>query len=146
MRQVRWNLIGAKASQLFKRRAEIGFEDELFVVFQVKKKRVITEAGEFLAEEADIFARCPGVNYLRRAAIGKNARPVSVHLIKALDGIILRTQGHAAVFVFRNGDRHRVAKSAELVREIVHVDRAVRAEIVIESKENIAHCRAGRGL
>jgi hypothetical protein len=56
-----------------------------------------------------------------------------------LDGIVLFAETSAAVSVFGDGDRGRMAKRRELVREVVNVDSTVGAEIVIENEEDVAH-------
>jgi hypothetical protein len=75
----------------------------------------------------------------RRLAIRKNAGPLAIHLVEALDRIILFAEARAAIGVFRDGNRGRMAKLRELVREIMDVNRAVGAEIVIENEEDVAH-------
>jgi hypothetical protein len=86
------------------------------------------------------------MNYFRRPAIWEKAGPVAIHLVEGLHAIILRPQTSAAVLAL--GDRHGrgVPEKAELVGEIVNVNGAVRAKIVVESKENVAHLRARRRL
>ena len=145
MRKIRRSL-DARAKQLLERHSEIHFEDQLLVVFQVNEEREIAETGQLLAKEPDVFARRPGVDDVGRAPIGKNGGPVSVELVEALHGIVLRAQSRTAVFVFGNSHGRRMAKGGELVREVMHVDGAVRAEVVIEDKENVTHARAERRL
>ena len=139
MREVRWNLDRARASQFFERHPEVYFEDELLVVFQVNEEREIAEAGELLAEEPHVFARGPGPDYIRRPAIGKYTRPISVDLLEAMHGIILRARGPADVVTFGKRHRRGMAEGGELVRKIVHVDSAVCAEVVVENEEDVAH-------
>jgi hypothetical protein len=112
----------------------------------MNKKREVTEAGKLLAEKPHVLARRPGVDYLRRASIRENAGPIAVYLVEAVHGIILCSQGNAVVLAVRHRDCGGVAKSGELVREIVHVHGAVGAEIVVEREKNVAHRRAGRRL
>ena len=79
------------------------------------------------------------------ATIGEETRPVAVYLIEALDGIALIAQGRSPVGVLRNRDRGRMAEISELVREIVNVNGAVGAKIVIESEKDVTHAN-WRGL
>jgi hypothetical protein len=109
----------------------------------MNKQRELTEAGEFLAEEPDIFARCPGVDNVRSTAVRENTLPIAIDSIESVHGIILFAQFEAAIRVFRNGDGGGMAESGELVREIVDVDGAVGAEVVVKNEEDVAHGRRG---
>lgn len=79
-----------------------------------------------------------------RVAVGENAIPVTIDPVETMHGIILVAEGAAAVcVVVRNGDSSGMTQGAELVREVVHVDSAVRAEIVVKNEENVTHARRG---
>jgi hypothetical protein len=56
-----------------------------------------------------------------------------------VDGIILFAKARAAIVVFGNSHGGRVAEGGELIREIVNVNRAVGAEVVVKNEENVAH-------
>ena len=80
---------------------------------------------------------------LGRTGVREDAIPVAVHLIETMHRIILFSQGGAAVCVVGYGNRGAMPEDGELVGEIVHVNRAVRAEIVVENEKNIAHEKRG---
>ena len=127
------------AREFFKGDPKIHFQDQLLVVLEVNKKREVAEAGQFFAEEPHVFSRRPGVNDIRPAAIRKNVRPFAIHAIESMDGIILFAQAGAAFRIIWNGNGGGVPKRRELIGEIVDVNSAVRAEVVIKSEENVAH-------
>ena len=56
-----------------------------------------------------------------------------------MDGIVLGAQAAAGLPVLGNGNGGGMAEGGELVREIMHVDSAVGAEVVVKGKENVAH-------
>jgi hypothetical protein len=142
MRKIARNLKGRGASQFFEGHAEVRFEDELLVVFEVNEKRKDAEAREFLAKEPHVLARGPGVHDVGTPPIEKNAGPVAIELVETVDGIILLTQAGASVGVAWDGNSCRVTQIRESIREIVDMDSAVGTEVVVKSEEDIAH--AGR--
>src|SRR6476469_8665462 len=109
----------------------------------MNEKRVVTKPGELAAKEADIFAGGPGVDDFGRIAVGENAIPIAVHPVESMDRIILFPEGGATIEIFRDGDGRGMTCRGKLVGEIVHVDSAVRAEVVVKSEENITHGSEG---
>ena len=139
MREVTGNLGGRRSSEVLKRCPEVHFQDYLFIVFEVNQERERAEARDFFAEETDVFARRPGVNDVGRFTVRKKARPVAVDLVKARNCVELLAEPGAAVIVCRNRYGSRMTEGGELVRKIMDVDGAVRAEVVIENEKDIAH-------
>src|SRR4051812_38292732 len=101
------------------------------------EEREVTEACDLLTKEADVFARCPGMDDFRRRAVGEKARPIAVNLVEAVNGIILLAQTRAALGIFGNSNRRGMAEGRELVREVVDMDSAVGAEVMIKDKKDI---------
>ena len=56
-----------------------------------------------------------------------------------MHGVILFAEAVATLHVFRDCYGGRVPQGRELVRKVVDVDGAVRAEVVVESEKNVAH-------
>src|SRR3954466_13201688 len=105
----------------------------------MNEKRELTEAGEFLAEEPDVFPRCPGVDDVRSTAIWEKLRPIAIDSVESVHRIILFAETGAAIGVLGNGDGDGVPESGELVREIVDVNGAVGAEVVVKNEEDVGH-------
>ena len=105
----------------------------------MNEKREFTKAGDLLAEEPDVFARCLGVDDVRSTAIWEKVRPIAIDLVESVHGIILFAEAGAAIGVVGDGDGDRVPESGELVREIVDVHGAVGAEVVVKNEEDVAH-------
>ena len=139
MRQVAGDLHGSASGQFFEGHTEIHFENQLFVVFEVDEQREFAEAGELFAEEPDVLARGPGVNNVRPAAVRKDARPFTVDPIKSMDRVILFAEAGAALLIIRDGDGSGMTQGRELVGEVVDVNSAIRAEVVVENEEDVAH-------
>jgi len=139
MRQVAGNVHGPIPRQFFEGHPKIYFEDQLFVVLKVNEQRELAEAGELFAKEPDVFARRPRVNDVRPATVRKNARPFAIDPIESMHGIILFAQSGAALRIIGDCNGSRMPQRRELVREIVDMNGAIRAEVVVESEENVAH-------
>jgi hypothetical protein len=97
------------------------------------------EPGELLAEETHVFPRRPGMDHIGRTAVGKNALPISVYLRETVDRIALVSQSSAAVAAFWKGHGRGMAEGGELIGEVVDVDSAVRAEVVVENEKDVTH-------
>ena len=52
---------------------------------------------------------------------------------------MLVAEAAAAVLATRDGDGDAVAERSQFVRKIMDVDSAVRAEVVIQNEEDVAH-------
>ena len=127
------------AREFFKGDPKIHFQDQLLVVLEMNKKRELAEAGQFFAEKPHVFARRPRVNDIRPAPIRENLRPFAIHPIESMNGIILFTEAGATFGIIRNGNRGGVPKRRQLIGEIMDMNGAVRAEVVIKNEKNVAH-------
>jgi hypothetical protein len=105
----------------------------------MNEEREVTKARQFLTKKPDVLARRPGVDDIRRTGIGKYSRPIALHLIKAMDGIILFSEAGPPVGVFGDCNGGGMATRNELVGEIMDVDGAVRAEIVVKNEQDVTH-------
>jgi len=105
----------------------------------VNKERESAKAGEFFAEEPDVFARGPGMNDPGRFAIRKKTAPVAIDLLESLNGVMLFAEPKAAVGIFRDGNGGGMAALSELVGEIVDMNSAIGAEVMVKNEKDVAH-------
>src|SRR5438477_9047756 len=105
------------------------------------KKAKRAQAFQPLAKKPHVFPRRPGMDDIRRLRVREKLRPIVRNFTENLNGILLFAEAGPKVLTARYGDRNEVTESRQVVRKIMNMDRAVRAEVVIKDKQNIAHPR-----
>ena len=144
MGQVAGQFQALRAGEFLERRSQVHFEDELLVILEMNAKQGRAHGADLFAEETDVLARSPRMENVGREAVRKQAGPGAIHFVKGEHAVILFAQAGPAVVPLGSCDCDAVAGIDQVTREIMHVHRAVRGEIVIENEEDVAH--TGRGL
>ena len=74
---------------------------------------------------------------IRRLGIWEKLRPIVGKFTEKPNAILLFPEAGPEILTAGYGDCDKVTESREIVRKIMDVDRAVRAEVVIEDKQNV---------
>jgi hypothetical protein len=79
------------------------------------------------------------MDHIGRTAVGKKALPIPIYLGETVDRIVLLSQSAPAVAAFWKGHGRGMAERVELIGEVMDVDSAVGAEVVVENEKDITH-------